>query len=265
MSFTEAIVPVVALLSEPREHPDRPHSHSTVIYRQKSAVRRDAGPSTTLDARHMARRAGYTTGFFGKYLDVGPADALSGYVPPGWDRWVAFVHSQFVDYGLTWTAGRGRSVAPQDYSTTVLGLRGPKRSSANGRARCSWCSRRRRRTGPRPPSRSTGHRSAICPPHRPPSFGDPETVQPRGWSMTIRSSPSYVDQLRRDQYRSLLSVDDQVAALLDALEDTGRLDSSLVIYTSDNGLHWGEHGWDKKETPYDEADARAVRGAGTMA
>jgi N-acetylglucosamine-6-sulfatase len=31
------------------------------------------------------------------------------------------------------------------------------------------------------------------------------------------------------------------------------LDDALVIYTSDNGLLWGEHRWIKKEVPYEEA------------
>jgi len=44
-----------------------------------------------------------------------------------------------------------------------------------------------------------------------------------------------------------------VGCLLDALEDTGRLDDALVIFTSDNGLLWGEHRWLKKEVPYEEA------------
>ena len=41
--------------------------------------------------------------------------------------------------------------------------------------------------------------------------------------------------------------------LLDALEETGRLEDTLIMFTSDNGLLWGEHRWMKKEVPYDEA------------
>ncbi len=59
--------------------------------------------------------------------------------------------------------------------------------------------------------------------------------------------------MRRNQYRSLQAVDRAVGRLLDALEDTGRLDDALVIFTSDNGLLWGEHRWVKKEVPYEEA------------
>ena len=64
---------------------------------------------------------------------------------------------------------------------------------------------------------------------------------------------SHQDALRIDQYRTLQAVDRAVARLLDALEDTGRLDDALVIFTSDNGLLWGEHRWVKKEVPYEEA------------
>jgi N-acetylglucosamine-6-sulfatase len=62
-----------------------------------------------------------------------------------------------------------------------------------------------------------------------------------------------LEQLRRNQYRSLRSVDRAVGLLLDALDDTDRLDDAVVIFTSDNGLLWGEHRWLKKEVPYEEA------------
>jgi arylsulfatase A-like enzyme len=48
-------------------------------------------------------------------------------------------------------------------------------------------------------------------------------------------------------------VDEQVGRLLDTLQETGRLDDTLIVFTSDNGLLWGEHRWMKKEVPYDEA------------
>ncbi|MGZ5301438.1 MAG: sulfatase/phosphatase domain-containing protein, partial [Actinomycetota bacterium] len=56
-----------------------------------------------------------------------------------------------------------------------------------------------------------------------------------------------------DQYRTLLSVDRQVEVLIGALRDTGRLGDTLVVFTSDNGLSWGEHRWVKKEVPYEES------------
>lgn len=38
-----------------------------------------------------------------------------------------------------------------------------------------------------------------------------------------------------------------------ALERTGRLENTLLLYTSDNGIHHGEHRWTRKESPYEES------------
>jgi arylsulfatase A-like enzyme len=62
-----------------------------------------------------------------------------------------------------------------------------------------------------------------------------------------------MDAFRIDQYRSLLAVDRLVDRVLDALADTGRLSQTLVAFTSDNGLLWGEHRWRKKSVPYEES------------
>ena len=64
---------------------------------------------------------------------------------------------------------------------------------------------------------------------------------------------AWIDGLRRKQHETLRSVDVQIGRLLDALEETGRLHDTLIVFTSDNGLLWGEHRWMKKEVPYDEA------------
>lgn len=60
------------------------------------------------------------------------------------------------------------------------------------------------------------------------------------------------DVVVRDQLRSLASVDDGVGMLLDALEARGRLDDTVVIFTSDNGYLLGEHGqFDTKRFAYE--------------
>ena len=56
-----------------------------------------------------------------------------------------------------------------------------------------------------------------------------------------------------DQYRSLLGVDRALGEILDALERAGRLENTLIVFTSDNGILHGEHRWAKKEAPYEEA------------
>lgn len=53
-------------------------------------------------------------------------------------------------------------------------------------------------------------------------------------------------------YNRLVSaVDDGVGRLLEALADTGQLDETLIVFTSDQGFAWGEHGFAWKVGPYD--------------
>ncbi|HEU0195217.1 MAG TPA: sulfatase [Gaiellales bacterium] len=58
------------------------------------------------------------------------------------------------------------------------------------------------------------------------------------------------NQRRIAQDRTLLSVNDMVGALMNYLQSSGQLDNTLVIYTSDNGMMWGEHGLLDKRYPY---------------
>jgi arylsulfatase A-like enzyme len=52
------------------------------------------------------------------------------------------------------------------------------------------------------------------------------------------------------QQESLMAVDDAVGRLVDALDDTGRLTNTLVVYLSDHGLLLGEHHLVGKGAPY---------------
>ena len=48
-------------------------------------------------------------------------------------------------------------------------------------------------------------------------------------------------------------MDDNVGRLLDYLEQTGLADSTLIVYTSDQGFYMGEHGWFDKRFMYEES------------
>lgn len=50
-----------------------------------------------------------------------------------------------------------------------------------------------------------------------------------------------VTEVYRNRLESLLSVDDGVATIMAALQQTGKLDHTVVIVTSDNGFMLGEH------------------------
>jgi arylsulfatase A-like enzyme len=57
----------------------------------------------------------------------------------------------------------------------------------------------------------------------------------------------------RAELQSLQSVDDLVVSTVDALQSSGKLDDTVIIYTSDNGFLFGQHGSMGKSAPYEEA------------
>ena len=76
----------------------------------------------------------------------------------------------------------------------------------------------------------------------------PEPVEPR------RGRGNAAPSVVRDQLRCLAAVDEGVGQLLAALEDTGQLDNTVFIYTSDNGFLMGEHGrFNDKRLAYEES------------
>ena len=57
----------------------------------------------------------------------------------------------------------------------------------------------------------------------------------------------------KDYLRCIASVDDSVGELLDALDESGLADNTIVVYTSDQGWYLGEHGWYDKRWMYEES------------
>jgi arylsulfatase A-like enzyme len=57
----------------------------------------------------------------------------------------------------------------------------------------------------------------------------------------------------RNQLRALAAVDEGVGELFKALEESGQLDNTIIIFSSDNGFFWGEHGLADKRWGYDES------------
>jgi N-acetylglucosamine-6-sulfatase len=50
------------------------------------------------------------------------------------------------------------------------------------------------------------------------------------------------DEAIRNRLRVLMAVDDGVGQIFEALEQTGQLDNTLIVFTSDHGYFYGEHG-----------------------
>jgi arylsulfatase A-like enzyme len=116
--------------------------------------------------------------------------------------------------------------------------------------------------GPSTPAARHAGRFADLPPFRPRSWAEkPISDKPHYWEVQSKSwiasgAPQVErsDAFRRAQLGSLLAVDEAVGAILDTLDATGLRDDTIVIFTSDNGVTWGEH-WMQgglKRCPYEE-------------
>lgn len=59
-------------------------------------------------------------------------------------------------------------------------------------------------------------------------------------------------QYMKDYCAVIKGVDENVGRLLKYLEETGELDNTIIVYTSDQGFFLGEHGWFDKRFMYEE-------------
>lgn len=233
------------------------YSHTTGVYRQVPPFGRFDWFRDGSTLATWLHDAGYTTGLFGKYLDGYQHAGLTGYVPPGWDRWAAFIRSRYYDYALS-IDGQVRRFgsAPQDYSTDVLaGMAEAFVRETSGPLFLYFAPAAPH--GPAPPAPGDEGAFADLPPWRPPSYDEADVSDKPEWVRDLsrlgEPGRQRIDTLRRNQYASLLAVDRAMAALIEALRGTGRLWDTLLIYTSDNGLLWGEHRWRRKEAAYEES------------
>lgn len=55
----------------------------------------------------------------------------------------------------------------------------------------------------------------------------------------------------RQYHQGVLAIDEAVGKLMKALEETGQRKNTLVVFTSDQGFAWGQHGFCTKLAPYD--------------
>ena len=78
----------------------------------------------------------------------------------------------------------------------------------------------------------------------------------------------WIDELMRNRWRTLLSVDDMVEGVVAALEETGQLNNTWIFYTSDHGQNLGHYRLPSCKLNVYEHDVRVpllVRGPGLPA
>ena len=55
----------------------------------------------------------------------------------------------------------------------------------------------------------------------------------------------------RQYHQGVLALDEAVDRLMRTLEETGQADNTVVVFAADQGLAWGQHGFQQKLGPYD--------------
>jgi N-acetylglucosamine-6-sulfatase len=216
--------------------------------------------ATWLDA------AGYRTALFGKYLNGYQSPE---YVPPGWDEWFAFTvnPNAYFEYGVT--ARRGVSQGgtanlwfgsdSQDYATDVLAEQAVRFIRNSGREPffLHFSPKAPHLGGPMqyvtPAPRHVGSLDGLEP-WRPPSLNEHDVSdKPEYVRLHAKIPQDELDLSRQRQLESLLAVDEAIASMLAALQETGKLSDTLIVLTSDNGFGWGEHRRRHKIVPYEES------------
>jgi N-acetylglucosamine-6-sulfatase len=221
------------------------------------------------------KESDYQTAFFGKYLKEYPADDPT-HVPPGWDEWYGKQRGQRL-YSYTinengQVVSYGRET--EDFYTDILSSQVTgfvRRIAPNPKPFFMYVAP----TAPHSPATpAERHKDAFAGEEapRPPSFDEEDVLDKpsfiRDKERFYEEDVSNVDDYYRERLRSLLAVDEMVAALIQELEAAGVLDNTYIIFTSDNGYHQGEHRIKNgKQTSYEES-ARVpffVRGPGVPA
>jgi len=183
--------------------------------------------------------AGYTVGMFGKYLNNCPKEPQ-----PGFDEWFAngggaYYKPTFYTNNGTWNGNK------TDYTTSVVGNRS-----------IAWIQK--------VASESKPFMAFIAPkaPHGPATpatwYSDsyPNVTAPRTPSFNVHGADhhhtvskqhkmdddiiSQVDDIYARRWRCLLSVDDMIAGVINAVEELGIIDNTYFFYTSDHGYQMGE-------------------------
>ena len=217
-------------------------------------------------------RAGYETGFIGKFLNGYGKGKAAREVPPGWSEW----------YGLPATAkqrpfefelnenGELVGYGKDDYKTEVLADKATSFLRAHaGRKRpfFLWVAtdaphkdagaHKRAERNPEPAPRDRGRYEHKRAPNRAAVDENDVSDKPDFVKGRTRLDKKQRDEIRKvfvSQLESLVAIDRLVKGIVKELRHAGELDNTLIVFTSDNGFLRGQHRLESgKSSLYEEA------------
>ena len=221
------------------------HNHGVISNANASDLPHDQ------TVHYLLRKRGYRTAIFGKFLNSWPVEVD----PPFFDEW-AISNAAGRENEVFWNIN-SRFRTKDEYTTDLIARRA-----------LGFIRRADRRDDDQPwLAWVTPHAphwpSVPAPRHRNrglPAFPLTPAMQETDWSdkpdflEAARNNDATLLTVRDDGRRSLFAVDEMVGRLLDEIKARGEVDNTLVVFTSDNGFMFGEHGGVVgKDLPYPAA------------
>jgi arylsulfatase A-like enzyme len=204
------------------------------------------------------KEAGYETAYIGKWHMGETNDAPR----PGFDHWMSHRgQGNYFDNEFNIDGERRR--LPGYYTTVVTEHAVQWLKQAHDRPFLLILGHKAPHGGPIQPEPRFEHALDAFPIARPPNADD--YADPGKPTWLAESYPTWhglggplygqkdYDRFVRAYLATLLSVDESVGAVYAALKETGRLDHTVLIYTSDNGFVLGQHGRVDKRTAYEDS------------
>lgn len=193
--------------------------------------------------------AGYQTALIGKYLNAWRLKRA----PPFFHRWALMQNnSQYYD---TWFNVDGTMRLVSEYVTTFMTrksvslLRDFEQSDDQ-----PWFLYISTRAPHGPATPAPRYASAPVPPWVVnPAVRETDRSDKPQWVRMRAVALDRLRELRADQLRTQMSVDDLVARVFDELTTLGEKRRTLAVFMSDNGFMWGEHGVVSKRYPYTDS------------
>ncbi len=203
--------------------------------------------------------AGYRTGLVGKYFN-GYNDI--SFVPPGWDYWRARKGPDYFNYNVSENGvAKLWGGAPADYDADVMSNYANDfiRTTSTDQPLFLWLAYHEPHAPFTPAPRDIGDpRCANVTNKNYPSFNEADVSDKPAYlaafpSFTPAETQTYGTTNFVSSCEALLSVDRGVNKVVAALQATGRLSNTLIVYVSDSGLLYGEHRTpSSKAVPYEE-------------
>ena len=226
------------------------HNHGVLNNREGAAEEMDQRATVQ---RHLQRQ-GYRTAIIGKYLNKWDLEQD----PPYFDEWAIYAGSESNRshyFDGRWNVG-GQLATIEEYSTDFIKDRA-----------LDFLQRADRRDDGQPwflqlsviaphamtdayPYPEARYLTAAVPRWRKNPAVNEKNRSDKQRVVQVQDHSERAETNRRRQLQALMSVDDLVSEVMGGLEALDEDANTLAIYTSDNGLLWGEHRVSTKLFPY---------------